>query len=192
MNVPTLTKNLAATKRQRNLLIFTNVLCMLGIFATAAVAVSRQDQTIIMPSSVDRYVIQKGRVSDNMVLAMTRDISNLLLNRHPYDSEYFEENILRIAHPSRHEAIKHALSDDAENNQYRAGIRNWLPQEICLVRGDERITEVKGVVQTYVNGQLVVSRDVVQNFKWGIEGTRLWLFDSAEISPSETQCIGRS
>jgi len=191
MNVPTLTKNLNATKRQRNLLIVTNVIGIVGLLASSAVAMSRQDKVILVPSTVDQFIIEKGRVSDEYLLAHTRDISNLLLNRHPYDSTYFEENVLRIVHPTKQEQVKGVLAHDDENNKYLAGIRNWLPQEICIVRGTERLSEVKGRVQTYVNGQMVVDREVIQNFKWTVDGTRLWLVDSAEIEVNETRCIGK-
>ena len=187
-NIPTLTKNLETAKKQRNLayagcLVFAFATCM-----TALVAVSKEDRIITVPTTVDSYVIEKGRVSDNYLISMTRDVSNLFLNRHPYDSEYFEENVLRIVHPSTHEEIKNVLKGDDDNNQFRSGIRNWLPKEICIKRS-ANISEVSGTVQTFVNGSKVAERPLRQYFKWRLDGTRLWLVSSGEIADGDATCL---
>lgn len=191
MNVQTLTKKLQAATQQRNLLVITNVLSVLAVVFASTVAIVRKDKVILVPTTIDQYQIQSNRIGDDYILAMTRDISQLILNRHPYDTTYFEENILRIVHPSMHERIKRTLRDDDQNNQYRAGIRNWLPQEICVVRGHDLTTEVRGQVETYVNGQKVVTRDVIQRFEWDLDGTRLWLMSSKETELADAGCIGK-
>ncbi|MGB0906898.1 MAG: TraE/TraK family type IV conjugative transfer system protein [Maricaulaceae bacterium] len=187
-NIPTLTKNLSVVKRQRNLAIVFCAVFALSTGASAALGLSKKDRIITIPTTVDSYVIEKGRVSDNYLISMTRDASNLFLNRHPYDSDYFETNVLRIVHPSTHETIKNVLREDDENNQYRSGIRNWLPKNICILR-NQNISEVSGTVQTYVNGALVVEREVKQYFKWQLDGTRLWLVSSGEIAEGEELCL---
>ena len=188
MNVTTLTKNLQTAKRQRNLSIVACLVFAAASCAMSAVALSKKDRIITVPTTVDSYVIEKGRVSDNYMIAMTRDVSNLFLNRHPYDSDYFETNVLRVVHPSTHEEIKSVLAKDDENNQFLSGIRNWLPQNICILR-DKNISEVSGVVQTYVNGTMVAERKIKQSFKWQLDGTRLWLVSSGEIEAGDEQCL---
>lgn len=188
MNVQTLTKNLATAKKQRNLAIFGCLVFAGASVATSMVALAKKDRIITVPTTVDSYVIEKGRVSDNYLISMTRDVSNLFLNRHPYDSDYFETNVLRIVHPSTHEKIKGVLSKDEENNQYLSGIRNWLPQNICIIR-DKNISEVSGTIQTYVNGTMVAERNIKQFFKWQLDGTRLWLVSSGEIEEGNGQCL---
>jgi len=189
-NIPILTKNLNVAKGQRNLALVGCVIFSLSTGAASAVAVSKNDRVITIPTSVDSYVIEKGRVSDNYLIAMTRDASNLFLNRHPYDKEYFETNVLRIVHPSRHEEVKGVIRDDDESNQYRAGIRNWLPQRLCILRS-ENVTEVSGKIQIYVNGKVSSEREVKQYFKWQLDGTRLWLLTSGEIPDGEEKCLDR-
>lgn len=187
-NIPTLTKNLGVAKRQRNLALAGCFVFACATGLSSIVAVSKQDRIITVPTTVDSYVIEKGRVSDNYMISMTRDVSNLFLNRHPYDSEYFQENVLRIVHPSTHEEIKAVMRSDDENNKYRSGIRNWLPKNICIIRGANR-SEASGNVQTYVNGALMVERPVNQYFNWKLDGTRLWLVSSGEIEAGEEQCL---
>jgi len=187
-NIPTLTKNLGVARKQRNLAIAGCMIFALASVATSMVAVSKKDRIITVPTTVDSYVIEKGRVSDNYLIAMTRDVSNLFLNRHPYDSDYFETNVLRVVHPSTHEEIKKVLANDDENNQYLSGIRNWLPKNICIMR-DKNISEVSGTVQTYVNGKMVTEKEVKQFFKWQLDGTRLWLVSSGTIENGEETCL---
>lgn len=187
-NVPVLTKKLNIATRQRNLSFLFNAVFGLATISAAMLALSREDRIITIPTTVDQYVIEKGKVSDNYLMAMTRDGANLFLNRHPYDSQYFEENVLRIVHPSTHEEIKKVLANDDDNNQWRSGIRNWLPESICLVRGD-MISEVRGRVETYVNGEVVSQREVIHNFKWLLDGTRLWLVSASEITKDDAKCI---
>lgn len=187
-NVPTLTKNLKVVKRQRNLALIGCAIFAFSSAMASLVAVNKEDRIITVPSSVDSYVIERGKVSDNYYIAMTRDSANLFLNRHPYDSEYFEKNVLRIVHPSTHEEIKRVLEQDDADNQYRSGIRNWLPKRVCLNRRDN-VTEVSGSVETYVNGAKVSERAVNQYFKWQLDGTRLWLVSSGEIKPGDEKCL---
>jgi len=189
-NIPTLTKNLGVARRQRNLALMGCLVFALSTGMSSMVAISKTDRIITIPTTVDSYVIEKGRVSDNYMISITRDVSNLFLNRHPYDTEYFEENVLRIVHPSTHEDIKAVLREDDENNQYRAGIRNWLPRSVCVNR-KLNISEVSGSIQTYVNGKLAVERKVKQYFKWKLDGTRLWLVSSGEILDGEETCLGK-
>lgn len=187
--VPILTKKLATVSRQRNLSIAACGVSALVAVMACMVALAKKDRIITIPTTIDSYIVEKGRVSENMLYAFTRDWSNLFLNRSPYDSDYFEENVFRIVHPSKHQSIRDVLSVDEENNKFRAGTRNWLPENMCVIRTENR-SEVEGKVQIYVNGQQVLSRPVRQYFEWEMEGTRIWLVDSGEITEGGARCLG--
>lgn len=187
--VPILTKKLSTVSRQRNLSIAACAVFAFVAIMACMVALAKKDRIITIPTTIDSYIVEKGRVSENMLYAFTRDWSNLFLNRSPYDSDYFEENVFRIVHPSKHRSIRDVLSVDEENNKFRAGTRNWLPENMCVIRKENR-SEVEGKVQIYVNGQQVLSRTVRQYFEWEMEGTRIWLVDSGEIAEGGARCLG--
>ena len=175
--------------RQRNLAIGAALLFCVSNAAVATAMMARGNQTILVPSIVDEYAITATRVSSDYLLALTRDAASLYLNRHPYDTDYFEDNLRRLLHPSLHEALRETIRRDEEFNTYKLGRRNWQPQELCRLPGDALRTEIYGTLETYLNGKVVETVRTVRQFHWRHEGTRVFLVDMIEIEPGKHECL---
>jgi len=166
-------------------------LAILSTIMVSFVAVSKKASVIIMPSTVNEYAIVRGRVPDQYLIDMTRDIANLLLNRHPNDTDYFRDNILRRVEPRYHDAIRAQIAQDEIDNKYKAGERTWRPDQICVLRRDDKalVSEVVGVLDTYVNDRKVDTEFVVKRFEWTLDGMRLWLVDTEDLTRDKSECI---
>lgn len=166
---------------------------MMGLAATclvSLVAASRTTSVVVIPSTVNEATIVRGRVPDQYLMDMTRDVSNLLFNRHPNDGEYFRTNILRLVEPRFHDQLSAKMAQDEIDNRYKAGERVWRPQKNCVLpyRDKTIVSESVGTLETYVNDRKVESEPVIQRFIWSLNGTRLWLTDSERVDPKESSC----
>jgi len=177
--------------KQRNVMSAFVGVSMLTTLLVGAVAFKSDQSVVIIPSTVNEYTIRKGRVPDLYLIDLSRDMSNLLYNRHPNDTDYFKENILRRVEPRYHDSIRAQIAQDEIENKYKAGETNWRPDKICVLRmeGGGLVSEVVGQVDTYVNDRKVESRSQVSRFRWSLSGTRVWLSDVEQLSREESECL---
>lgn len=177
--------------KQRNLLAAGAMAGLVATSLVSLVALAQETSVVIIPSTVNETTIVRGRVPDQYLMDLTRDVSNLLFNRHPNDGEYFRTNILRLVEPRYHDVLSAKMAQDEIENRYKAGERVWRPERICVPHqsGDTIASEVLGVLDTYVNDRKVESLPIAQRFVWSVSGTRVFLQDSSRVEREETDCL---
>lgn len=183
-----LTEKLEQMTRQRNVSVGVLALSLVALVLVSMVAASKRDNIILVPTTMGEFHVTQGRVPDDYVLAVTRDAASLLLNRHPHDTSYFRDNLLRLVEPKFHESMQVIIEKDDQENRFKAGRRNWQPIEICRLPGDGFVTEVIGDLETYVNGKRVENEKIVKRFTWKLIGTRLYLSDILDVEHGQHQC----
>lgn len=188
MDVRQLEKQADTLTRQRNISFMGLALALVAVCGMTTVVASRKESIVLVPTTVDQYTIVKGRVPDDYLIAVTRDAASLLLNRHPHDTSYFRDNILRMTDPAIHDDMLVAIEQDELDNKFRAGRKNWMPEEVCRLPGEDLVTEIVGTLETYVNGQRINSERIARRFHWRLEGTRLFWSDIHILEPGEEQC----
>lgn len=191
MNPHQLQERNKALLKQRNVL---GAAAMMGLAATclvSLVAVSRQTSVVIVPSTINETTIVRGRIPEQYLMDVTRDVSNLLFNRHPNDGEYFRTNILRLVEPRYHDVLSAKMAQDEIENRYKAGERVWRGERICVPHRTDGliVSEVLGILDTYVNDRKVESVPIAQQFIWSLSGTRIFLQDSNRVEREETDCL---
>ena len=179
-----------ALTKQRNIFAAMLGISLVTSAMVAGVAVNKQDRIIVVPSTVDEFTITKGRAPDAYLVNMTRDMANLLFNRHPHDTEYFRLNILKRVEPRHHDAIVAQIAQDEIENKYKQGDRNWRPSDICVLRSSDGslVTETIGRLDTYVNDQRLHTEILAQRFFWTLDGTQLFLSDTQRIDVNDSEC----
>lgn len=188
MDFHAITEKLKKTEKQRNLAFVGMGLSVIGLVAVSVLAASKQDTTILVPTTVSPFHITAGRVPNDYLIAVTRDAASLMLNRHPHDTNYFKENMLRLVDPRIHDAMSARMDEDEAANRFKAGRRNWMPIEICRLPGEAFTTEVVGDLETYVNGVRVSNEKIVKRFVWSLSGTRLFLSDVIDVEFGRHEC----
>jgi len=189
MSPTALEDKLKATIRIKNLLTVLLVMSILTTFILGAAFSTKKTEVLIMPSTVDTYAIQSGRATDNYVKRMTLDISNLLISRHPYDTEFFKTNILQLSDPRFHPTIEKQIAYDEANNKFKMGTRVFRPSQVCMVRGERIESEVVGDVDVYVNDKRTTTNKVQRRFVWSLSGFHLRLMDTYEVTAKESVCL---
>ena len=180
----------AALVKQRNIFAALLGASILTTSLVALMAMAKSDKVVVIPSTLDEFTIRKGRVPDAYLVNMTRDMANLLFNRHPHDTAYFRINILQRVEPRHHDAIVAQIEQDEVENKYKQGDRNWRPADICVLRSSDGtlVTEAIGRLDTYVNDQRLQTEQLAQRFFWTLQGTRLYLADTRRIDLTDSEC----
>lgn len=181
----------AGLLRQRNLLIGALGLLAATNLCISALAASRKPATILIPTMMSEFEIRDGRVPDDYILNLTRDAATLMLNRHPHDTDYFRENILRMVEPRHHGALETSMAADEMQNRYKSGERTFHATDLCRVRtkDGDLVTEIVGRLNTYLNDRKVASEELAQRFIWRMDGRRVWLRDTLRLATPESECL---
>ena len=159
-------KRIDGLLRQRNLLLGGLALLAATNFAVASLAALRTTETILIPTQLAETAIRDGSVSDDYLIGITRDVATLMLNRHPHDTDYFRESVLRIVEPRHHGALEASMAADERLNRYKSGERTFHPTDLCRVRtpDGQLVTEIVGRLNTYLNDRKVASEELAQRF----------------------------
>ncbi|MGB6230085.1 MAG: TraE/TraK family type IV conjugative transfer system protein [Litorimonas sp.] len=181
----------ARLTRQRNLLIGGLALLAATNFAVASLAALRTTETILIPTQLAETAIRDGQVSDDYLLGVTRDVATLMLNRHPHDTDYFRDSVLRIVEPRHHGALEASMAADERLNRYKSGERTFHATDLCRVRTTEGglVTEIVGKLNTYLNDRKVASEELAQRFVWRLDGRRVWLRDTLRLEVRDSACV---
>lgn len=174
-------------KKQRNIAFSVASVANFALAIALMLIVREQSETIIIPTTLNEYVIQKGRVSDAYLIDNTRDTSYLFVQRHPQDTLWFKDDLLRRVDPSAHSDIEARWAEDEASNRYKAGKRIWFPSDICVLPGKGLRTEAVGVISNHTVTKVDEYQQAIE-FEWRLQGKRLWLVDIVFKPIEESQC----
>jgi conjugal transfer pilus assembly protein TraE len=163
--------------------------CLLGIALVAvgsmALALSSKRQEIVLvPTLPSEMNLGTGATQPEYMELLTRDTAALFLNRHPNNTEYFEETLLRLVHPSAYPEISTEIERDRAERIQTQTSTVFLPLEV-YVEPSGNYSEIIGRYQTYVGNEMISQDTKVFAMRWQARGLSVRLVDFAEIEVRE-------
>lgn len=181
-----------ALLRQRNLFALTSAGLGIAFIITAGMAVTRDRELVLVPTIAKPLTISKSGVSADYLELITRDAALMLLNRSPESLDYWMAQILELAAPAHHGALKAELVRIVEEQRGSDIAQAFVIKELLV---DEKglTSEVHGTLKTFVGAQVIASDERKFKFNWTYQGLRLGLAGfvqlSADPAPEETKNV---
>jgi|TARA_R110002049_G_scaffold308941_1_gene515063 conjugal transfer pilus assembly protein TraE len=182
----------SATGRVRSI---SRVTVILTLFAGAlavtctvlgVVVLNQRSEVVLVPTLTTEMTISSGTPSGAYLEAMTRDVAGLFLNRHPHNTDYFRENILRIVHSSVYAELQRDLAVQREERVRTRTSTVFHPLSI-YVDPEDHYSEITGIVKTYVGSNQVSEETKVFAATWIVEGLSVRLADFSEIDNANSR-----
>lgn len=103
--------------RQRNrFAVLAGVLGLTTLVSLGALA-TRDERLVLVPITAERITVSSGGVDAPYLELVTRDTALMLLNRAPESLDYWMANILKLADPAAHGALKAELVQIVEEQR---------------------------------------------------------------------------
>ena len=187
MNTGALYKRLNNTTTQRNLLLVVTGMLLASNIALSTYINFQDTRIVIVPAQVSKsFEISNKWVSSEYLELMSRDVVHSLLNLTTDNVGYFEEALLKIAHPKFHGELKQQLSELTQDVRKR-GVR--IHFSISEIETDKTnlVAEVTGYLDTYV-GLRKTSMEI-KKFIVGFDytGARLMLTKFYEVEEEKNE-----
>lgn len=179
---------LRAALRQRNVLAVAALALTLTTALSSYALASRTERIVLVPTLHSDTALSSQTPSPDYLEAVTRDVANLFLNRHPNNLSYFRDNILRLAHPSSHGEIEAALMSTERRLIATKSSTVFFPTEI-YVDLEGLYSEIKGELQTYLGPERTATERKVFAADWRFQSMRLWLEDFYPIDSADSRSI---
>ena len=144
-------------------------------------------QTVLVPMLPSEVTLTStGGVSYDYLESAARDAAYLFLNRTPDNTDYFEQQLLKIAEPTTYQAIRASLSDMRNHTLSGHVTQTFIPSD-WYVDPKRLYVEASGtLVQS--NGTSSPEEDPkIYAIKFVRRGASLRLFSFEEISKSKAQ-----
>jgi conjugal transfer pilus assembly protein TraE len=163
-----------ALLKQRNIFVISFVASVVLNLFQMGINLTKDREVVLVPLMSDRMSITSGTVSNDYLESTTRDAALLALNRAPSALDYWKSNILRITHPSAHGEVNRELVKIVDELRHSDVTQSFA---ITGMRVDPRrlISEVDGVVTSYVGSKVISSQARTFRFRWRYEGVSLSL-----------------
>jgi conjugal transfer pilus assembly protein TraE len=163
-----------ALLKQRNVFVISFVASVVLNLFQMGINLTKDREVVLVPLLSDRMAITSGTVSRDYLEATTRDAALIALNRSPTALDYWKSSILRITHPTAHGAVNRELVRIIEE------LRNSDVTQAFAITGlrvdpSKLVSEVDGVVTTYVGSRILSSQRRTFRFRWKYEGVSLAL-----------------
>jgi conjugal transfer pilus assembly protein TraE len=163
-----------ALLKQRNVFVISFVASVVLNLFQMGINLTKDREVVLVPLLSDRMAITSGTVSRDYLEATTRDAALVALNRSPTALDYWKASILRITHPTAHGAVNRELVRIIEE------LRNSDVTQAFAITGlrvdpSKLVSEVDGVVTTYVGSRILSSQRRTFRFRWKYEGVSLAL-----------------
>ena len=149
----------------------------------ASLVMRQRTEAVLIPTMTSDMALMSGAPSGQYMEMLTRDIASLFLNRHPNNTEYFQENVLRVVHSSVYAEMEQQLR--AKRIHTRTSTV-FHPIEL-FVDPSEGYSEITGVLQTRVGDQQVSEETRTYAARWHIEGLTVRLLDFSEIDREDSR-----
>ncbi|MEL7322569.1 MAG: type IV conjugative transfer system protein TraE [Pseudomonadota bacterium] len=170
--------------RQRNMLAFSALVLSLAIVLLAYALATKEERIILTPTLLADTELTTRVPSPEYLEQVTRDISNLFLNRHPHNLSYFRENILRLSDPTAHGQIEAALMATERRLLATRTSTVFYPTEI-FVDPERLYSEIKGELHTYLGPERVSEDRKIYAADWSYRSMRLHLQDFYPIEADD-------
>lgn len=172
--------------RQRNVLAIGALILSLAIVLLAYALATKEERIILTPTLLADTELSTAVPSPEYLEQVTRDISNLFLNRHPHNLSYFRDNILRLADPTAHGQIEAALMATERRLLATRTSTVFYPTEI-FVDPKRLYSEIRGELHTYLGPERVSEERKVYAADWSYRAMRLHLQDFYPINREDAE-----
>jgi len=173
--------------RQRKVLLLAAAASFVTNIALFSALSSKDREIVLQPIATRPLTISSSGVEADYLELVTRDVALMLLNRSPAGLDYWMEQILKLADPSAHGALKAELvkivTEQRGSDVSQAFVINGMTVD------PKRLTsEVEGDLKTFVGGQVIASETKRFRLGWSYAGLRLSLTSFALVhSPKEAR-----
>ena len=160
--------------RQRNrFAVLAGVLGLTTLVSLGARA-TRDVRLVLVPITAERITVSSGGVDAPYLELVTRDTALMLLNRAPESLDYWMANILKLADPAAHGALKAELVQIVEEQRGSDISQAFVIAEIH-VDPKALTSTVTGTLKTFVGAQVIASQRRAFRFRWSKRGLSLAL-----------------
>lgn len=174
--------------RQRNRFAVLAGALGLTTLASLGVAASSDEQVVLVPITAERITVSSGGVDAPYLELVTRDTALMLLNRAPESLDYWMANILKLADPSAHGALKAELVQIVEEQRGSDISQAFVIAEIH-VEPKALMSTVDGTLKTFVGAQVIASQRRSFRFRWSKRGLSLALTGFEQL-PTDKEDTG--
>jgi conjugal transfer pilus assembly protein TraE len=168
--------------------LLAGVACALALsnVIMATLVMRQRTEAVLVPTMTSDMSLMSGAPSGPYMEMLTRDVASLFLNRHPNNTDYFQENVLRIVDSSVYAEMEQELRAMREERIHTRTSTVFHPIEI-FTDPTEGYSEITGVLQTRVGDQQVAEDTRTYAARWNIEGLSVRLLDFAEIDRDDSR-----
>lgn len=163
-----------ALLKQRNIFVISFVASVVLNLLQMGINLAKDREVVLVPALSDRMAITSGTVSKDYLEAVTRDVALVILNRSPTALDYWKSNILRVTHPSAHGEVNRELVRLIDELRH-SDVTQAFAMTGLRVDPERLVSEVDGVVTTYVGSKVISSQKRTFRFRWKYEGVSLAL-----------------
>lgn len=140
---------------------------------------------VLVPNSLSgKTTITSQSPSIEYVEAFSRDVINLMLNVTPDNTEYANQQILKITHPAFHGVLKQELEARKEDINKRK-ITTYFSGQNLVVNLEQDQVLVSGVLNTLLGKELVSKESKTYFLGYKYSGFGLQIVDFHEVDPKE-------
>jgi len=171
--------------KQRNMLL---VMCvsLVVLLMLMTLAVLKKDREIVLQPILSKpMAITSGEMSAAYLEAATRDTALILLNRTPTGLDYWMEQVLKIVDTNSYGRVKRDLVDIV-SEQRNSDTTQAFAMTGMRVDPDKLVSEVDGIVSTYVGTKVISTQKRTFRFVWSYQGVSLSLKGFDVVRPDET------
>lgn len=160
--------------RQRNR--FAALAGVLGLttLGSLGAAFASDEKVVLVPITAERISVSSGGIDAPYLELVTRDTALMLLNRAPESLDYWMANILKLADPAAHGALKAELIRIVEEQRGSDISQAFV---IAQIHVDPKglTSTVEGTLKTFVGAQVIASQRRSFRFRWSQRGLSLAL-----------------
>lgn len=167
--------------KQRNF-VAAVCLCLLAInLLLTILLITSEKEIVLVPNSIDQEIsIKDGKMSNSYLEALTRDVTNLILNITPDNVEYSSKAILKITHPQFYGTLKTELNKRSKDVINRK-ISTYFAGQSIFVGDDKMSVIVLGKLSTFLGKEEVSVEEKNYAISFKYEGYRPLIMSFEEV-----------
>jgi conjugal transfer pilus assembly protein TraE len=178
---------------QRQVRGLNNRVVLLGVICAVQVATILvistmvkfgQPERILVPTLPADVYLGGSRPSEQYLEFLTRDVAQLYLNRHPNNTSYFRDGVLRVVDPARQGEFRAAMDEVEARSVQSQAATTFFPQDI-FVDPSKNYSEVGGILETYIGAQKVQSQQKRYKLFWVRRGQAVFLDSISETADAD-------
>ncbi|PHR62183.1 MAG: hypothetical protein COA43_00645 [Robiginitomaculum sp.] len=182
-------KEIRSLQRQRSVLIAGTVMLVTTVFCMSTLMANRQEKVILVPGIISQYELGGRDVPVKYLEDMALQVAGIFFNRHPDDTDYYEQNALRLSDVSFHDDLKTLLANERRNRFstqasqiFRVHRMNTIPDDLTV--------ELHGIRETIIGDSVTKREGKIYKIVFIRHGWELKLKDVFELN--EKQSVDRN